>query len=123
MLRVFSKMSYCREFEDNVKEYKKQGVINILVYLSLGQESIPATISLLIKKPWVLFQHRGHSNYICFGGNQEKLIDELLGLNTGSNRGIGGSPPIQDFQNKILEGGIYDIYAYSKEIKSRINTK
>lgn len=25
------------------------------------------------------------------------------------------------FQNKILEGGIYDIYAYSKEIKSRIN--
>ena len=27
------------------------------------------------------------------------------------------------FQNKILEGGIYDIYAYSKEIKSRINTK
>ena len=26
------------------------------------------------------------------------------------------------FQNKILEGGIYDIYAYSKEIKSRINT-
>ena len=27
------------------------------------------------------------------------------------------------FQNKILEGGIYDIYAYSREIKSRINTK
>ena len=26
------------------------------------------------------------------------------------------------FQNKILEGGIYDIYAYSKEIKSKINT-
>ena len=27
------------------------------------------------------------------------------------------------FQNKILEGGIYDIYACSREIKSRINTK
>ncbi len=27
------------------------------------------------------------------------------------------------FQNKILESGIYDIYAYSREIKSRINGK
>ena len=102
LLDIFNTMSYCREFEKNVIKYKDQGLIKILVYLSLGQESISAAISHVIKNPWVLFQHRGHSNYISFGGNQIKLIDELLGLDTGSNKGYGGSPPIQDFENKII---------------------
>ena len=102
LLKIFEKMSYCREFENNVIKYHNEGLIKILVYLSLGQESIPATVSYSIKNPWVLFQHRGHSHYLSFGGNQEKLIDELLGLNTGSNRGYGGSPPIQDIKNKII---------------------
>ncbi|SVE11951.1 uncharacterized protein METZ01_LOCUS464805, partial [marine metagenome] len=100
--KIFDKMSYCREFENNVKKYKDLGIINNLVYLSLGQESIGASLSYVFKKPWILFQHRGHSNYISFGGNQKKLIDELIGLPTGSNKGYGGSPSIQDFNKKIL---------------------
>ena len=102
LLKIFDIMSYCREFENNVKYYKDKGLISNLVYLSIGQESIAATVSCTTKNPWVLFQHRGHSNYIAFGGNQTKLIDELIGLETGSNRGYGGSPPIQDFNKKII---------------------
>ena len=100
LLKVFERMSYCREFENNVKKYRDLGIIKNLVYLSLGQESIASTLSYVFKKPWVSFQHRGHSNYISFGGDQKKLIDELIGLKSGSNRGYGGSPPIQDFKKK-----------------------
>ena len=49
-----------------------------LVYLSLGQESIPAAISESIKKPYVLAQHRGHGIYLAFDGDPKKLRDELL---------------------------------------------
>ena len=125
LLKIFNKMSYCREFENNVIKYKNKGLIDILVYLSLGQESIPATISEIIKNPWVLFQHRGHSNYLSFGGNVTKLIDEILGLKTGSNRGYGGSPPIQDKKNKIIghSGLIGDHVPISCGLSMKIDKK
>ena len=102
LLNVFDKMSFSREFEKQVKINRDKDYIKTLIYLSLGQESIPATISLLLKNPWVLFQHRGHSHYLSFGGDRKKLVGELLGLKSGSNKGMGGSPPIQDFRKRII---------------------
>lgn len=99
---VFKKMSYCRIFEEKIRNIKNEGKIKNLVYLSIGQESIASSLSCLIKNPWLFFQHRGHSNYLCFGGDQKKLIDELLEKKTGSNKGYGGSPPIQDFKKRII---------------------
>ena len=102
LLNVFDKMSLSREFEKQVKINREKGLVKTLIYLSLGQESIPATISLLFNNPWILFQHRGHSHYLSFGGDKEKLVGELLGLKSGSNKGMGGSPPIQDFSKRII---------------------
>lgn len=102
ILNIFSKIILCRSFEENVKKLKTDNIISTLVYLSLGQESISAAISEVFKNCWVTNQHRNHSIYLNFGGNINAAINELLGNNKGSNKGMGGSPPLQDINNKII---------------------
>ncbi len=89
-------MSYIREFELQAYENRKKNLFKTLIYLSLGQESIYATISEALKKVSTFGQHRGHGIYLAYGGNPKKLVDELIGLTTGTNKGMGGSPPIFD---------------------------
>jgi len=93
---VYKKMYEIREFEKQVKKSFDVDAIKCPVYLSVGQESISATISEFFKPNYIFTQHRNHSMYIAFGGNKEKLIDELLGRETGCTGGRGGSPGAQD---------------------------
>lgn len=95
-LAVFKRMCVIRHFELQAIEAQKKGLIKSPLYLSMGQESISATVATLIKDYYIFAQHRAHSVYLSFGGNPEKLVDELLGLKTGCTGGLGGSPSIQD---------------------------
>ena len=74
------------------------------VYLSAGQEFIAASISESIAKniiPNIFIQHRGHSTYLSFGGNVERLVSELLGKKSGCANGMGGSASIQCKEKNI----------------------
>ncbi|UCF00115.1 MAG: hypothetical protein JSV82_03350 [Planctomycetota bacterium] len=93
---IFRRMCLIRYFELQVAEAVKGNLTPGPVYLSVGQEAISATISTLTKDFAVFTQHRGHSAYLAYGGDIERLIDELLGLRTGCCGGRGGSPCIQD---------------------------
>ena len=101
---LFHKMCVSRAFELTVRREVDQGNITCLVYLSLGQESIPAGVSTALNdsNPWVLGQHRAHATYLSFGGAHIPLVDELLGLPSGCCGGMAGSPPIHDFKNRII---------------------
>ena len=101
---LFRLMSISRAFELRVKKGVEEGNITCLVYLSLGQESISAGISIALKaiNPWVLGQHRAHATYLSFGGSRDPLVDELLGLPSGCGGGMAGSPPIHDINNRII---------------------
>ena len=81
---IYNKASFCREFEKEVYSQIQQKNIKIPVYLSAGQEYIPATIASYLNEKQILnrqvfIQHRGHSSYLSFGGDTRHLIDELLG--------------------------------------------
>jgi pyruvate dehydrogenase E1 component alpha subunit len=89
-------MSHIREFELEAYKNRKEEKFKTLIYLCLGQESIYASASEAIKKASIFGQHRGHGIYIAYGGRPHKLVDELIGLTTGTNKGMGGSPPIFD---------------------------
>jgi len=100
-LRIFEKAALCRAFENEVFQQVKLGVIKLPVYLSAGQEYIAATLSVALEQMGInsldrdiFIQHRGHSSYICFGGNIESLILELLGDKSGCANGMGGSASI-----------------------------
>ena len=97
-LKVFEKASYCRHFEEQVIKNIKLKNINIPTYVSAGQEFISASVATICEemsiKPLLFGQHRCHSIYLSFGGNREKLIDELLGRKSGCTKGMGGSASI-----------------------------
>ncbi len=98
-LEIFKLASLCRNFELNTFKAIKSKKINIPVYLSAGQEYIPATLATIIKKslrikPLIFAQHRCHSTYLSFGGDRLKLINELLGLKNACTNLMGGSASI-----------------------------
>jgi len=93
-LDIFKKASLCRNFEEQVILNVNNKNITTPVYVSAGQEFIASTLSSICKKkkikPLIFGQHRCHSTYLAFGGDDIKLIDELLGRETGCTKGKGG---------------------------------
>jgi len=104
-LNVFKKASFCRHFENAVYKNVQDKNIKFPVYLSAGQEYIPASISTMVEdkniEPNIFIQHRGHSTYLSFGADPIALIDELLGRKTGCANGMGGSASIQSLEKNI----------------------
>jgi TPP-dependent pyruvate/acetoin dehydrogenase alpha subunit len=105
ILNVFKKASMCRAFEKEVFARVKKKKINFPVYLSAGQEYVPATIAQIVEekkiKPMIFGQHRGHSIYLSFGGSIKKLINELKGKKSGCTYGMGGSLSIHSPKIKM----------------------
>lgn len=99
--KLYYQICFNRFFELAVAKALDDKRISIPVYLSVGQEHVPAVISQICKDYLIFPQHRCHSWYLSFGGDPFKLRDELLGLETGCNLGRGGSPSISDKDNNI----------------------
>ena len=103
LLKIYETADLCRQFEEVVYSKIEDNIINIPVYLSAGQEYISASLAcalnkLSITKLQIFIQHRGHSTYLSFGGSMIKLVDELLGKETGCSYGMGGSASIQSLE-------------------------
>jgi TPP-dependent pyruvate/acetoin dehydrogenase alpha subunit len=88
--------SMCRIhwFEELCHAAIEDGRIKNFTYLASGQESVAAAIAAAFSagRINVFPQHRNHDSYLSFGGDLTKLRDELLGLETGTTKGIGGDP-------------------------------
>ena len=95
-LEIFRKTCYNRQFEMELARVYDTGIIKMPIYLSLGQEHIPAAISAVTTDFLIFAQHRAHSYYLSFGGDTEELIDELLHRESGCANGMGGSASIHD---------------------------
>jgi len=104
-LQLFKRMCTIRYFEQGVIESVQAKYIDYLVYLSSGQEAIAAAMSIALQEFMIFAQHRCHGTYLAFGGNPEKLRDELLGLSTGTSRGRAGSNCIQCHENDVMMFG------------------
>ncbi|HAX62059.1 MAG TPA: hypothetical protein DCX95_05855, partial [Elusimicrobia bacterium] len=105
LLDIFRRICLVRYFELEVIKAVKEKYITNFVYLSSGEETIPAAMSLVIPKFMIFAQHRCHAAYLSFGGNPEKLRDELLGLPSGTSGGRAGSNCIQCHENNITMFG------------------
>jgi pyruvate dehydrogenase E1 component alpha subunit len=105
-LDAFKKASFCRHFENQVYQNSQKKHIKFPMYLSAGQEYIPASIATIMEskgiEPNIFIQHRGHSTYLSFGASPIELIDELLGRKTGCAGGMGGSASIHSHEKNIF---------------------
>lgn len=104
-LEIFRRMCRVRYFEKGLIEAVKNGTITYPIYLSSGQESIAAAMSLVIPEFMIFAQHRCHATYLSFGGDTERLKDELFGLPGGTSGGRAGSNCIQCHEHNITMYG------------------
>lgn len=105
--RIYERAALCRAFEEECARRVESKDIKFPVYISKGQEYIPATVSVWLEDQGitdrqVFIQHRGHSQYICFGGDLDALVMELLGDPRGCANGMGGSASIQSIPANII---------------------
>lgn len=93
-IKVLRRAYFIESFERNILSLEERKLVEIPVYLGLGQEFIAASLATYYENTQVaLFaQHRAHSYYLAFGGNAGALKAEILGdVQAGCARGFGGS--------------------------------
>ena len=89
-LRIFEMCSLIRQVELEISKRYHQGKMRCPVHLSIGQEGVPAVLSLLLKhRDYAVSTHRAHAHYISKGGNIKKMIAEIYGKSTGCSGGKG----------------------------------
>lgn len=104
-LEMFRRICLSRYFELGIVRAVDAGFITYPLYLSFGQESVAAAMSMAIPDFMIFSQHRCHDIYLTFGGDPRKLRDELLGLPSGTSGGRAGSNCIQCHEDNITMFG------------------
>ncbi len=88
LIKIFEKASLCRKFEERVYKEIQNNRFSYPIYLSAGQEFIPAALAHFLQSerhsPLIFAQHRAHSTFLSFGGRPTDLIDKLLFSREGS---------------------------------------
>ena len=78
-LGMFEQTCKNRAFELAVAKAYDEGTIKCPLYLSLGQEHIPAAIAQVNKNFLIFAQHRAHSYYLSFDGDPKDLMEQIKG--------------------------------------------
>ena len=91
----------------------KERILRGPIHSYVGQEAVAAGVLANVSaEDAVTSTHRGHGHYLAKGGNLLALLDELCGLETGCNGGLGGSMHVADLTkglygaNGIVGGGV-----------------
>lgn len=102
-------------FVDKLKAFEYRVLANLdkikcPVHLSLGQESVSDALHEILRpSDWVFSTHRNHGHYFAKGGSEDRLWDEICGLETGINKGYAGSQCFSDpeinFHASCIVGG------------------
>jgi pyruvate dehydrogenase E1 component alpha subunit len=94
---LYQRMVLIRRFEERIDALRQSGVLQGSAHLSIGQESVAAGVcARLNPDDSVASTHRGHGHAIAKGVDVARMMAELFGRQTGTNRGKGGSMHIAD---------------------------
>ncbi len=101
-----------RQFEKRLQAAMPQ--IMCPVHLSLGHERVAVELAEhLTPEDWLFSTHRNHHHYLAKGGDEQKLWDEIMGLESGINGGFAGSQSISDpsinFHSSAIVGGLVGV--------------
>ncbi|MDQ6692454.1 MAG: thiamine pyrophosphate-dependent dehydrogenase E1 component subunit alpha, partial [Candidatus Dormibacteraeota bacterium] len=102
-LELYRAMLRIRRFEERASELYRDGEIPGFLHLSIGQEAVAAGVcSSLRSTDAVVSNHRGHGHCLAKGADMSGMFAELMGRETGTGHGRGGSMHIAD-----LSVGVY----------------
>lgn len=92
LLKMFSKMSVTREFEESVMRNFSKGKIHGTCHMCVGEEAThTGTMFARKDNDYVFGTHRGHGQGLAFGLETNRMMAEIFGKETGYCKGKGGS--------------------------------
>ncbi len=101
--KFYTSLYKIRRVEEEIGRVYPSDKIKSPVHLSIGQEAISvAACEVLLADDVVFGTYRGHALYLAKGGNLNKMIAELYGKATGSNKGKGGSMHLIDIKTGVM---------------------
>jgi acetoin:2,6-dichlorophenolindophenol oxidoreductase subunit alpha len=102
-LRMYSRMTLIRLFEEQANELYRSAKMPGLTHLYIGEEAVAVGVcSALRRDDWITSTHRGHGHCLAKGAEPGRMFAELLGKEAGYCRGKGGSMHIADHENGNL---------------------
>jgi TPP-dependent pyruvate/acetoin dehydrogenase alpha subunit len=100
---LYERMLRIRLLEDAVHRLFLANEIEGTTHLYQGQEAVAVGVcDLLEPGDTVAATYRGHGAALAMGTDQTALLAELLGRETGTNGGRGGSMNVIDLQNGLI---------------------
>ncbi|MCY4454458.1 MAG: thiamine pyrophosphate-dependent dehydrogenase E1 component subunit alpha [Immundisolibacterales bacterium] len=94
----YRRMRRLRRFEMRAAELVGEGEIAGPVHEYIGEEAVAVGVCAALRADDVITStHRGHGHILAKGGAPDRMYAELLGRDSGYNRGRGGSMHIADF--------------------------
>ena len=97
LAKLYHDMVLIRTFEERVAGLRQSGVLQGSLHLYAGEEAVATGVCAhLTKDDYVASTHRGHGHCLAKGVDVKKMMAELYGRVTGTNRGKGGSMHIAD---------------------------
>jgi acetoin:2,6-dichlorophenolindophenol oxidoreductase subunit alpha len=113
LLEMYRRMTVIRKFEETVYDVYSRGTMPGLAHLYTGMEAVAVGVCIqLEKQDNITSTHRGHGHLLAKGGDPRRMFAELLGKESGYNKGKGGSMHIVDMSlgilgaNGIVGGGL-----------------
>ena len=94
---MFERMTLIGEFEETLRQLVSRSAPTGPVHYYVGQEAVATGVcGALNTSDWIASTHRGHGHAIAKGADVRRMMAELYGKRTGTNRGKGGSMHITD---------------------------
>ncbi|MDN5913668.1 MAG: dehydrogenase E1 component subunit alpha/beta [Pseudonocardia sp.] len=94
---MYRRMRRIRRFEQRASELYKQTEIPGFLHLSIGQEATAVGACWhLVERDGITSTHRGHGHCLAKGLDSASMFAELMGKETGTCQGRGGSMHIAD---------------------------
>jgi 2-oxoisovalerate dehydrogenase E1 component len=99
LLERHRRMLRIRRFEERAADLYRDGEIPGFLHLSIGQEAIAVGVcSVLRLTDAIVSTHRGHGHCLAKGADMTAMFAELMGRETGTCAGRGGSMHIADLR-------------------------
>ena len=100
---IYRQMLLIRGFEDLVHSLFLKNEVYGTTHLYSGQEAIATGVaSLLEERDRVAATYRGHGHALALGVDPQRLLDEMLGRESGVNGGRAGSMNINALDQRLI---------------------
>jgi TPP-dependent pyruvate/acetoin dehydrogenase alpha subunit len=103
LTEAYKVMKTIRRFEETLSDLFAENFIRGSIHLSIGQEAVAAGVGLaMAPQDKLTTTYRGHGHVIARKSPIKSLMAEMLGRETGINKGRGGSMHFTDISRGVI---------------------